>query len=143
MYGRETWPLSTEDLTQVKICDHAMICLLCNVKIEQKHSTEDLRRRIHVHYIEHVLRWNRLRLSNHLNWQEETSWTKKIMNFNEDGSTSQGRTKLRWKEVVNIDLCKKHLNIGLASDRYKSRNAIKSMTADCTPTHYDWNKEMK
>ena len=37
-----------------------MIRWLSNVKIEQKHSTEDLRRRIHVHHIKDVLRWNRL-----------------------------------------------------------------------------------
>ena len=42
----ETWPLSTEDFSQIKKCDDAMIRWLCNVNTEQKHSTEDLRRRI-------------------------------------------------------------------------------------------------
>ena len=105
-----------------------MILWLCNVKIEQKHSTEDLSRRIHVHYITDVLRWNRMRLSGHLYRQEETSWTKKIMSFNVDGPTSEGRPKLRWKDVVNADLRKKHLNISLANDRSKWRNAIRRMT---------------
>ena len=87
-YGKETLSLSVEDLPQIKRCDDAMICWLSNAKIEQKHSTEDLRRRINVHHIEDVLRWNRLRLSGHLYRQEETSWTKKIMSFNIDGPTS-------------------------------------------------------
>ena len=78
LYGNETWPLSTEGLSRIKRCDYAMIRWLSNVKIKQKHSTEDLRRRIHVHHFENVLRWNRLRLSGHLYRQEETSWTKKI-----------------------------------------------------------------
>ena len=101
LYGSETWPLSAEDLSQIK------------------HSTEDLRRRIHVHYIEGVLRWNRLRLSDHLYRQEETSWIKKIMSFNVGGPTSRGRAKIKWKDVINADLHKKHLNIRLASDRSK------------------------
>ena len=42
LYGSETWALSTEDLGRIKRCDHAMIRWLCNVKIEQKHTTDDL-----------------------------------------------------------------------------------------------------
>ena len=85
-----------------------MIRWLSNFTIEQKHTIEDPRRRFHVHHIEDVLRWNRLRLSSHLYRQEETSWTKKVMSFNVDGQTSRGRPKLRWKDVVNTDLPKKN-----------------------------------
>ena len=46
------------------------------------------------------------------------------MSFNVDRPTSQGRPKLRWKDVVT-DPRKKHLNISLASDRSKWRNAIR------------------
>ena len=105
-----------------------MIGWLCNVKIEQKHSTEYLRRRIHVHHIEDVLRRNRMGFSGHLHRWEEASWTKKIMTFNVDGSASRGRSKLRWKDVVNADLHKKYLNISLASDRSKWKNPIRPVT---------------
>ena len=54
------------------------------VKHIEKGSMKDPRRRIYVHQIEDVLRWNRLRLSGHLYRQEETPWTK-IMSFNVDG----------------------------------------------------------
>ena len=33
LYGSETWPLSTEDLSRIKRCDHAMIRWLNNAKI--------------------------------------------------------------------------------------------------------------
>ena len=102
LYESETWPLSTEDLSRIERYDHATICWLCNVKIEQKHSTEDLRRRIHVHYIEDVFRWNRLRLSGHLYRQEETSWTKKILSFNVDGPTSRGRPRIGGKMWLTL-----------------------------------------
>ena len=115
-------PLSTKDLSRIKRCDHAMIHWLSSVKIEQKHSTEGLRRMIHVHHIEDVHRWNRLRLFGHLYRQEETSWTKKIRSFNVDRPTSRGRPNLRWKDVVNADLRKKHLNVSLNSDRSNMRS---------------------
>ena len=60
-----------------------------------------------------------------------------------DRSTCQSRLKVIWEDVVNADLCKKHLNISLASDRSKWRNVIIPVTADCTPTHYEWDKEME
>ena len=50
------------------------------------------------------------------------------MNFNVDEPTHWGRPKLRWKDVVNADLCKKQLNIMLASDRSRWRNAIRPVT---------------
>ena len=39
------------------------------------------------------------------------------MSLNVDRPTSQGRPKLRLKDVVNADLRKKHLNVSLASGR--------------------------
>ena len=36
------------------------------------------------------------------------------MSFNVDGPTYQDRPKLRWRDVVNTNLHKKHLNISLA-----------------------------
>ena len=53
---------------------------------------------------------------------------RKFMNFDVDGPTPWGRPKLRWKDVVNADLCKKQVNIALASDRSKWRNAIRPVT---------------
>ena len=45
-----------------------------------------------------------------------------------DGPTPQGRPKLRWKDVINADLCKKQLDIALAGDRCKWRNTIRPVT---------------
>ena len=72
-----------------------MIHWICNVKIEQKLSPEVLQKRIFVQHIEDVLRWNRLRLSGHLHQQDDTSWTKKIMNFDVDGPAPWGRPKFK------------------------------------------------
>ena len=125
LYGSKTWPLSTEDLSQIKRCNHAMICWLCNVKMEQKHSTEDLRRRIHVHLIQDVRWWIRLRLSGHLYQQEDTSWIKK------------DQLMMIYARNIWISVW---LVTGLNGEIHQT-----SDTADWIPTHdmYEWNKEMK
>ena len=57
--------------------------------------------------------------------EEETSWIKKIMNFLVDGTSSQGRLKLRWTDAVNSDLFENCLSLSLTCDRLKWSNAIK------------------
>ena len=79
----------------VKTSDHAMIQWIWGVKIKQQHSTEELRRRLDLQRNKDVLRWNRLGLSGHSCWQEETTWMKKILNFVADRTNSLDRPKLR------------------------------------------------
>ena len=55
LYGSETWPMSTGDLSHIKTSDHAMIWWICGVKKKQQHSTEDLRRRLDLQNVEDVL----------------------------------------------------------------------------------------
>ena len=50
------------------------------------------------------------------------------LSFNVGRPISQGRPTLRFKDVVNDDLCKKQLNMSLASDRSEWKNAIRSVT---------------
>ena len=88
-----------------------------------------------------MLRWNRSTLlkiqeegsmfiisrkfSDGIDWGCLVIYIDIIMSFNVDGPTSRGRPNWRWKDVVNPNLRKKHLNISLASDRSKQRNAIR------------------
>ena len=65
------------------------------------------------------------------------------MNFDVDGATPRGRPKLRWKDVVNADFCKKQLNIVLASDRSKWRNAIRPVTQQNALQTTEWKTERK
>ena len=55
------------------------------------------------------------------------------MSFNVDGTASRRRPKLRWKDVVSANLRKEHLNISVASDRSKWRNAITPVTQKIAP----------
>lgn len=73
--------------------------------------------------------------------QEETSWTKKIINFIVNGPTSWGRPKLRWKDVVNSDLYKKCFS--LASETGMKKCHQTNDGGHWTATHSELNTEMK
>ena len=45
LYGSETWPLLKEDLYHLKRTERAMIRWICEVKLKQLHSTNDLKSR--------------------------------------------------------------------------------------------------
>ena len=50
------------------------------------------------------------------------------MSFVVDGPNPRGRPRLRWSDVVQKDMKIKDINITLADDREKWRNAIKPQT---------------
>ena len=56
------------------------------------------------------------------------------MSFNVDCPASWGRRNLRWKDVVNAYLCKK---------QEMEKCHCTSDKADCSPTHYEWNRGVK
>ena len=125
LYGCEIWPLAVDDLARIKRSDHAMIRWVCVVRLDQPHSTDNLRERLHLMDIEDLLRWNRLRLAGHRHRQDDSSWTKKIMSLDIDGPTPCGRPRLRWSDVINKDLKKRGINIELACNTPKWRHAIR------------------
>ena len=129
LYGSETWPLSQEDLRRMERCDHGMIRWICCVRLEQPVAMADLRARLRICSIDEALRWERLRLFDHRYRQDNSQWTKKIMDFHVEGPTPRGRPRLRWMDVVKKDLKEHNLSQNAASDRNKWRIAIRPRSA--------------
>ena len=102
-----------------------MIRWICGVKIMQPHSTDSLRSKLQIPCIEDVMRWNRLRLYGHRYRQDDSLRTKKIMNFPVEGPTPRGRPKLRWSDVIKVDLKKLGLTPTMANNRKRWRDTIK------------------
>ena len=73
-----------------------MIRWISGVKLDQPHTANDLREKLHVQDIDELLWWNRLRLAGHRYRQEDDTWTKKIMNFRVEGPPVRARPKLKW-----------------------------------------------
>ena len=81
----------------------------------------DLRTRMGISNVEDTIRYNRLRWFGHLQRMDEEKWSRKILNFEINGSYPRGRSKKRWFDnLINCDYL-----LLLTLDRVKWRNAIK------------------
>ena len=60
---------------------------------------------------------------------------KKIMNLDINGRAPLGRPNLRWKDVINADLCQKVLNITLAMTDVNGETSYdqRDSRMDCNP----------
>ena len=125
LYGSETWPMSQNDLYRLRRCDHAMIRWICGVKLRDRYSTANLRGKLQIPSIDDFLRWNRLRLYGHRYRQDDSLWSKKIMDLHVEGASLRGRPKLRWSDVIKADLQKLRLTPSDALDRNSWRQSIK------------------
>ena len=102
-----------------------MIRWICGVKLEQRLKMADLRWRLKLLSMDEVLRWNRLRLFGHRLRQDDCFWTKKIMNYDIGGPAPRGRPRLRWMDVIKMDMKKHGLTERMAADRNEWRSTIK------------------
>ena len=51
------------------------------MRLDQQQSTQSLRDKLKIDHIDDVLRWNRLRLFGHRQRQDDSLWSKKIIDF--------------------------------------------------------------
>ena len=121
LYASETWAVRVDDIDRLVRNDNAMV----RCKKKKKKPSSDLRTRMDISSIEDVIRYNRLRWFGHLQRMDEEKWPRKILNFEVNGSYSQGRPRKKWFDNIRSDLDKLRLSASLAQDRSKWRNAIK------------------
>ena len=60
----------------------------------------------------------------------EKKWSRKILNFEVNGSYPWGRPKKKWFDNIRSELDKLRLATSLAQDRSKCRNAINLVVAE-------------
>ena len=84
----------------------------------------DLRTCMGISSIEDVIRYNRLCWFGHLKCIDGEKWSRKILNFEVNGSYPWGRPKKKWFNIRS-DLDKLQLSTSLTHDRSKWKNAIK------------------
>ena len=105
-YGSQTWPVKVEDELKIERNDMRMVRWICGVKLSDKVTSEELRRRLRIEDIKSVIRRKRLRWFGHVQRKEDDEWVKKCMEFKVEGCRSRGRPKKSWMEVVCNDMRK-------------------------------------
>ena len=102
LYAPECWALRQEDKKRLEYSERAMMLWLCNIKKEQRVTTNSLLSRLKLKSLDSVLRCNRLRWFGHV--KESELYTGWILDLEVEGSRSCGRPKKCWLEAIKDDL---------------------------------------
>ena len=123
LYGSETWIMRRENEAEILRNENQMMRWLCSVKLMDKISSEELRRRLGLESIDVVMRRRRLRWFGHVE-RKEDSWAKHCMEMDIPGKKPKGRPKKTWWECVQKDMKEVGLKRDDAMDRIKWRRGI-------------------
>ena len=52
VHAGETWPPSKDDLSRMNRSEHAMICWICGVRLDQQHAIDDQLQKLHIDHDE-------------------------------------------------------------------------------------------
>ena len=102
-----------------------MVRWMRNVKIKDRVSSKELRKRLRIDDIILIPLQNRLRWHGHVLRKEDTDWVKKCMEYEVEGSRPRGRPKRTWREVLQKDCHARNLNREDAMDRGRWKKLIK------------------
>jgi len=104
LYGGETWPMKKEDELRLERNDRRMIRWMVGVKLSDRVSSEELRRKLNLEEIGVVLRRRRLRWFGHVERKDEKDWVKMCSHLEVDGKRPKGRPRKTWLETIQSDM---------------------------------------
>ena len=102
-----------------------MVRWTCNVTVQDRVPSKELRQRLGIDDIILILQQNRLRWYGHVLQKEDTDWAKKCMEYEVEGSRPRSRPKRTWKEVVQKDCQARNLSKEDAMHRGRWKKLIK------------------
>jgi len=105
--------------------ERRMVRWMCNVKVTDRVSSEELEEKLGIDDTILILMQNRLRRYGYMLRKEETDWVKKFLEYEVEGSRPRGRPQRTWREIVQKDCYALNLNKEDAMDRSRWKKLIK------------------
>jgi len=90
LHRSETWPVRKENEVALQRAEMRMVRWMCNVKVNDRVPSKELRERLGIDYIILILQYNRLRWYGHVLRKEDTDWVKKCMEYEVVGFRPRG-----------------------------------------------------
>src|SRR2546425_3860238 len=81
-----------------------MVRWMSGVTLEERRSSEELRRGLGIVGVDRVVRRDRLRWFGHVERKEADDWVSKCRNLEVVGGARKGRGRKTWMECVNKDM---------------------------------------
>ena len=101
LYASECWAPTKLDYLKLQRNDRAMIRWICNVRLDDRVSSDSLLRKLGINSLGTFLRYNRLSWHGHV--ERSHSWIKHCTEMKAEGRRGKGRPRKTWLETVNQD----------------------------------------
>ena len=130
LYASECWAPTISDLQRLQRSDRSMIRWMCNVRLEDRASSESLLKKLGIVDLETLLRYNRLRWYGHVTRSEDM--INKVTELVIEGQRPRGRPKQMWSDLITAD-CEKWKMKSDTSDRLSWRKELRMNMNPCNP----------
>jgi hypothetical protein len=125
-YASETWPVKMDDINRMERNEMRMVRWMCGVKLQDRITSQELRRRLGIKSIRDVMCTSRLGWYGHVQRMDEQNWVKKCMSLIVGGAAPRGRPRKTWDQTVRTDLESKNLTSEAALNRAAWNAAIRT-----------------
>ena len=110
LYGSETWATTKEIERKLRSSDHRMLRCMAGVRLEDRVTTEELRRRCGVEDIIEQLQRHRLRWFGHVRRREEDHVLRRAEEMRVEGRGVAGGVCKTWRRCVREDMDERGLD---------------------------------
>jgi len=100
LHGGDLWPVNKGNELTLQRAEMRMIRWVCGIKVTDRFSSSELRKRLGVDDIIAVIQHPRLRWYGHVLRKDENDWVRKCMDFKVEWVRPKGRPKKTWSEVT-------------------------------------------
>ena len=130
LYGSETWAATWQVEDILIKCDRRMLRKICNVRLSDRVSTEEVLRMCRLEELEMVMTKRRLNWYGHVVRRSASEPLGRVMSVVAPGRRPRGRPKKTWKQRVEEDLRDFGLNGESADDREEWKAIINRLTPE-------------
>ena len=106
----------------------SMIRWMCEVKLNEKKKSEELRELLGLEQVSLMIKKSRLRWFAHVERKDDNDWVKHCITWEVEGIRQRGRPKKTWWDCVKNDMESLGLSQKDAQSRNKWRRRIKGET---------------
>ncbi|GFS10824.1 endonuclease-reverse transcriptase HmRTE-e01 [Elysia marginata] len=128
LYGAECWTTGVKEENILEKTEMRMLRRIKGVTLKDKMKSEDIRKELGVGSIKSKARESRLRWFGHVHRREQESNLRQVMGMEVPGRRPRGRSRGRWRDLVDRDMRELRVVPEVADDRDFWRRRIR--TAD-------------
>ena len=117
VYGAECWAVRKNEERKLHTTEMRMLWWARGKTRLDHVRNVDIWKEAHMYTMAEFLKEKRLRLFGHVQRRDKDDATRNILRMTVDGKRNRGRSKLRWRDLVKVDMASNQMTTEMAEDR--------------------------